>query len=286
MPAPATIRSNALPRRSLVGRRIRSGAVLLVVLGFVIAWLVYQRQNLQRDSFTSGYLLIGAVCFLAAYNLRKRLPFIPWLGTSAGWMQLHIYVGLGSFALFAWHVGLRMPSGILESCLAGLYLAVFASGVLGLFWTRTIPRRLTAIRDQVIYEQIPAARRLVVAQVRTLLFDSPAKSLVLCRFYVQRLAVFFEQPREVAYLVRPSGSACRGLLNEIEDLNRYLSPAHRETGRMLAELVRRKDDLDYHQALQGRLKVWLFVHIGLTYGLILFALVHAVAVHAFHGGIP
>jgi hypothetical protein len=75
-------------------------------------------------------------------------------------------------------------------------------------------------------------------------------------------------------------------LSEIEDLDRYLAPPHRETGRKLADLVRRKDDLDYHRALQGRLKVWLFLHIGLTYSLVILAVAHGVAVHLFHGGLP
>jgi hypothetical protein len=167
-----------------------------------------------------------------------------------------------------------------------LYLIVFGSGLLGLFWTRTIPRRLSAVGEQVIFEQIPLLRRLLIRQIHELLFQSSSKSVVLCRFYVQRLAGFFEQSRPVSYMVRPSGHACRELLSEIEDLDRYLSPPHRDIGRKLAEMVRRKDDLDYHLALQGRLKIWLFAHIGLTYSLVAVAIVHGVMVHAFHGGLP
>ncbi len=273
-------------RSSLNKRRWRNVGLLALVVSALWAWLYHQQQNLQRDSFTSGYILIGTVLFLAAYNIRKFLPFIPWLGSSASWMQFHIYVGLGSFFVFLWHVGLKLPNGIFESCLAALYVIVFGSGLLGLFWTRTIPRRLTAIGEQVIFEQIPLLRRQLVRQVQELLFQSPAKSVVLCRFYVQRLAGFFEQARPVSYLVRPSGHACRALLSEIEDLDRYLSPPHRDAGRKLAEMVRRKDDLDYHLALQGRLKIWLFAHIGLTYSLVIVAIVHGVMVHAFHGGLP
>ena len=44
-----------------------------------------------------------------------------------------------------------------------------------------------------------------------------------------------------------------------------------------------KDQLDFHQAMQGLLKGWLFVHIPLTYALLLFALVHLVLVYAFSG---
>ena len=54
----------------------------------------------------------------------------------------------------------------------------------------------------------------------------------------------------------------------------------------IARLVREKDGLDYHHAHQLLLKIWLFVHIPLTYSLLLFILVHVVVVFAFFGGAP
>jgi hypothetical protein len=49
-------------------------------------------------------------------------------------------------------------------------------------------------------------------------------------------------------------------------------------------LLRRKDDLDFHEARQRLLKNWLFVHIGLTYGLVTLALLHGLLALAFRGG--
>ena len=48
--------------------------------------------------------------------------------------------------------------------------------------------------------------------------------------------------------------------------------------------MRRKDDLDFHEARQRLLKTWLFVHIGLTYGLVVLALLHGLLALAFRGG--
>jgi hypothetical protein len=42
--------------------------------------------------------------------------------------------------------------------------------------------------------------------------------------------------------------------------------------------------LDYHQSLQFTLKIWLFVHLPLTYSLMIFTLLHIVLVLAFSGG--
>jgi len=53
----------------------------------------------------------------------------------------------------------------------------------------------------------------------------------------------------------------------------------------LNDLAEAKNDLDYHYALQGGLKYWLFFHIPTTYALLIFATVHAILVHAFTGGL-
>jgi len=48
--------------------------------------------------------------------------------------------------------------------------------------------------------------------------------------------------------------------------------------------VRENDDLDFHYRRQLRLKGWLFIHIPLTYSLMIFTVAHVVIVYAFSGG--
>jgi hypothetical protein len=74
-------------------------------------------------------------------------------------------------------------------------------------------------------------------------------------------------------------------MSEIEDLDRYLSSDQRSLGQQLSQMVKKKDDLDYHAAQQGRLKIWLFAHIGFTYSLLLVSIIHGVMAHAFAGGL-
>lgn len=47
--------------------------------------------------------------------------------------------------------------------------------------------------------------------------------------------------------------------------------------------MREKDDLDYKYVHMAVLKYWLFVHIPLSYSLMLVAVLHVVLVHAFGG---
>lgn len=263
-------------------RNIIVTAICLFFLALVVLWM---NRSLLNSSFMTGYVLLASLFLLAAFGMRKRLPMIGGIGSAVFWMQLHIYVGLASFAVFAMHVNWRMPNGIFESILAFLYLVVFCSGMYGLYATRTFPRKLTSLSEEVIYERIPAFRRDLARRAQTIVLDACDRTPVLANFYVNRLSRFFETRRSLAYMVHPSGHTRRQLVAELEELDRFLVESDRRVSRELAIMVRKKDDLDYHHVMQGRLKMWLFVHIGITYSLLIFAVVHGVLAHAFAGGL-
>lgn len=278
-------KKNNISGTSFRRRRIQRTIVTVAVLA-VIGLIIYaQNQKLIHSAYSTGYLLIGAVFFLAAFNLRKKLTFLPAIGSASTWMQIHIYVGLSTFVIFGMHIAWRVPDGWLEGFLATLYLTVALSGVYGLYATRVLPKKLTALSEEIIYERIPAFRKQVAVTARQLVIEACESSDVLAKFYVNRLAPYFEKPRSLAYMVHPSSRQCRQLVAEIEDLDRYLAKEQRSVSRQLTGLVRQKDDLDYHSAIQGRLKIWLFMHIGLTYSLLIVAVVHGVMAHAFGGGL-
>ena len=266
-------------------RRITRSVITLVMLAALGLVIYSQHQSLIHSAYSTGYLLLGSLFFLAAFNVRKRLTFLPSIGTAATWMQIHIYVGLATFAIFAMHVGWRVPNGWFEGTLAMLYLIVALSGVYGLYMTRVLPKRITALPEEIIFERIPAFRKQLAGSARRLVVDACENSDVLAKFYLNRLSRYFEQPRGLVYNVRPSARTCRQLVSEIEDLDRYLGDDQRSVSRKLCDLVKQKDDLDYHRAIQGRLKLWLYVHVGLTYSLLLVACVHGVMAQAFAGGL-
>ena len=183
------------------------------------------------------------------------------------------------------HIAFRVPNGMLESILALLYCVVFFSGLYGLWATRTIPKKLTAVGEEVIFERIPAFRRELARRAQTVVMESCKSTPVLANFYVNRLSKFFECQRGFGYMLIPTGRMRRQLVAEIEDLDRFLTQEDRGTSRQLAIMVRKKDDLDYHAAMQGRLKLWLFVHIGMTWSLLIFSVVHGLLAHAYGGGL-
>ena len=277
--------NNTTPK-SFVSRRKKYALITFagIALLAMVVWLLQSR--LLNSNFFTGYIFLGSLFFLTALGMRKRLTFLPKIGSASFWMQVHIYVGLATFAMFAMHVKWRIPDGGLEIFLSVLYLFVALSGVYGAYITRVLPKRLTAIDEEIIFERIPAFRQKLAAQARAIVLEACETSEVLAKFYTNRLIYFFERPRSLAYMVRPSGSRQRQLVGEIEALDRFLAEDNRSASRKLAMLVRQKDDLDFHRAIQGRLKIWLFAHIGVTYSLLIVAIVHGVMAHAFSGATP
>jgi hypothetical protein len=271
--------------RYFVRRRIRNTSFMLVALVIVWAAVRHQQRMLGSPEFTTGYVLLGAVLFLALYNIRKKLPFLP-LGSSAAWLQWHLYVGMGSAGLFALHAGPAWPNGALETLLALGYLLTFGSGLVGLYLTRAIPRQLSRVGEEVIFERIPAFRRHVAREADSTVLGAVAASgaTTLADFYTARLYDFIHRPRKASYLVWPTSALRRSLMREMQDVRRYLSDQEQAACERLFAFTRRKDDLDFHEARQKLLKLWLFAHIALTCVLVLLALVHGLVVHAFHGG--
>jgi hypothetical protein len=266
-------------------RRIRNVGSLLLVLGSATWWVCAREESLASSAFGTGYLLLTAIFFLALYNVRKKLPSLP-LGTSAAWMQWHIYVGVGTVGVFALHARTAWPSGYLDACLAIVFLLTVGSGLLGLYLTRTIPKQLARVSEEIVYERIPAFRQQVRQLADGVVLEAVAASgaTTLADFYAARLYAFFRQSRGWRYLVRPTSAQRRALMREMQDMRRYLSEQEQAGCERLFTLVRRKDDLDFHDARQKVLKFWLFAHIGLTYALVMLALLHGLLAHAFHGG--
>ncbi|MEM6798786.1 MAG: hypothetical protein AAF589_04660 [Planctomycetota bacterium] len=271
--------------RRLYQRRLKNAALL--VLGVAALWLGVRwlDARLARTAHLTGYAMFATLIALAAYNLRKKLAGLP-VGSSAAWLQVHLYLGVGSAALMLLHTSGRWPNGWLESTLSAAYWLTFASGVGGLYLTRSIPRQLARTSEEFVYERIPGLRRDVLHQSReaVLLAAGAGGATTLADHYCDRIDPYLAEPRGAAYLLLPTSAVRRRVMRELSDLKRFLSDAELAASEKLFALVRKKDDLDFHEARQGLLKRWLFVHIGLTYLLLTTATLHGWLALTMRGG--
>ncbi len=254
----------------------------LISITAIVAHIIWS-EKLPKYAFLSGWALFAVMVFLALYNGRKKIPFLP-AGNSEAWLQLHIYAGYFTVLLFAIHVRFRVPDGIFEGILTGLFAVVTVSGFVGLFLSRVLPKRLNTRGGEVIYERIPAIRSALREEAEQLVFSGALKSTTIADLYVRQLSAFFAKPQYFWPHLVDSRAPLNAIVREIDEVRPFVTEQERPSLEKLADLVRRKDGLDYHYALQLALKIWLFVHLPFTYGLMIFSITHLVVVYAFSGG--
>lgn len=260
------------------------GITIVVSIVIFLAWWLSQATLLDTN-FLSGWILASLFILLASYNLRKMLKFLP-LGSSSLWLQIHLYMGWLTLALFAVHIGLRIPNGWLESILAVIYMAVAGSGIVGILLSRTAAPRLTRRGESVLYERIPFHYKQVREQAEELVLQTVTEcgAPTIADFYTSTLVRFFHGPcNTLAHLAGISRQRHR-LLHELNALDRYLNAKERDFLAQIVRLVEIKDDLDFQYATQRSLKCWLFIHIPLTYALFIVAAAHVLTVYSFIGG--
>lgn len=261
------------------------------VLGIValISWFSISilETSIRATSFWSGWFLFFLVVSLALFNGRKKLPFLPLL-TVATWMQYHIYAGVFSILVYLAHAGFQLPHGSLELGLCVLFVLIALSGVVGLIISRVIPVGLTTRGEAVLFERIPTLRMNLQREVEDLVVECSREhqTTTISDFYTDRLDQFFRGPRNVIYHLAGWTRPLRELEREIAAMDRYLNDGEREVAGQILECARLKDDLDYQWARQMLLKGWLFVHIPLTFSLLILVALHVFVVYGFRGNLP
>lgn len=262
-----------------------AGITAVAALALVVVHVVYDAA-FRRPEFLSGWLLLAALLLLTLYNGRKKIMILA-LGSNSAWLQVHIYTGWLAIVLFVIHIGWRVPNGGLELTLAIAFVLVAGSGVVGIALARSLPKRLTRRGEEVIFERIPVFLRRLRDEAERTAEASAAEtgSSTVADYYLTHLAQFFEGPRNVVRHLLGSPRGTFALLQRIDNMERYLNPEEQAYSQRLRGLVLQKDELDYHYALQAALKIWLFVHVPVTFALLVLAVLHLVLVYAFSGGL-
>lgn len=241
-----------------------------------------------RDArYFSGWVLLSAMVFLVLYNVRKKLPMLR-LGRAARWMQAHLYVGYFVVAAFALHTEFSMPDTAFEWGLWLAFVLVAISGIIGIYLVKTVPPTLEQHAERILFQRIPGFRSQLADEAENLAIHSidTSGSLTISNLYVDMLHDFFRQPRNLVSHLRNSRRPLNRILDEIRKLERYLDDKGKATLGQIRDLVIAKDNLDYHYANQGVLRLWLFVHVPMTYGLVILTAAHVAVMYAYSTGVP
>ena len=140
--------------------------------------------------------------------------------------------------------------------------------------------------EALIYERIPRYRRQLRDEVHALVIhaEETAESSTIPDFYLQRVEQYLAAPAPwILPFLREEQSASHDLLKELEARERYFSDDEKRLAEELHEWIETKANLDFQEASMRILKVWLFIHIPLSFSLILLSFVHGILV-LLHGG--
>ena len=261
---------------SFRARRRIAISLTIVALAIVGGCVWIQSNRLAHASFFTGGLVLGCILLLALFGARRRIPILP-VGSVSTWTQIHIYTGLFAAGVYWMHVPSLIGNGVFECGLSLVFLTVTLSGFYGLYVSRTLPKRLTAVEGQHRFDRVQWHRNQIAEHARRLLDDlsDHAEMTMLGTYYRKHLSPFFGSRPSLGYVLIPTGGRRRKLLGGLRDLDRYLETDDRDASGRFAALVRRRDDLDYHFALQLRLRLWVVVHSIFSLALVIGGIIHA-----------
>lgn len=253
-----------------------------VALGGLAYYTNAERLALGDATFLTGWVLLAAMVSLGLFNIRKRLSALP-LGRAAYWLALHVVVGLFAIGMFLIHTGAVWPVGLYEQIFAALFWATALSGVCGWLYQRAMPRRLSRIGHEMIYERIPAeiAALREEAEEAALEGVGTAGQPTLGRFYEETMDWYFQRPRFFWSHLLGAGAAAQWVDQRFSTVSRLVGGQEEPALARIEAAARLKLAVDAHYALQRSLKLWVAVHVVLTAAVLSLAVWHLILVHVY-----
>jgi hypothetical protein len=269
----------------LTRRRVSGLAIAGLLTAVYLYGAALAPAALDHSREATGWVLLGLCLFLLLFNIRKRLAAFP-LARGHVWLQAHVYLGLFSGIAFFVHSDWRLPVGLMDWCLWLVFAGVFVTGVFGIVLSRTVPSRLNARGERVIFERIPTFRAQIASEVEGLVLRAvkDAASSTIADLYATRLLPFLSGSRNFWAHAFSATAHRQALQNEINAVRRYLPPEGNTILDEIEERVLTKDDLDYQYTWQLLVKSWLLVHLPLSCAMIPLVLFHVLVNYAFSLG--
>ncbi len=286
---------------SIGGRGSRSATHLAsqTVHGLLIAaisgglfWLVWIYGNGLRDPrYLDGWLLAGGMCVQLCFHIaRKTANLSP--KSAARWRKVHILLGYLLIAAFISHSDFSLPDTGFEWALWAGFVLVALSGIFGTYLEWSLQTR-RAIDEGVSFDRIPTLRTELARDVHAavvaradpsaaaIALPAPPHDAWIMDLYTTHLRDFFRGQRNFAAHLIGSQRALKRLTDEIDSLSRYVDQQSQEKLAAIRNLAVEKDRLDFARVYLGLTKGWLFVHVPVTYALIVLSVLHILVVYAF-----
>lgn len=269
-------------------------AVVVAAISFGFLWLVWIYGNGLRDPrYLDGWVLAGGMSLQIGFHIAiKTAKLTP--ASAMRWRKFHVFLGYLLIAAFISHSDFSLPDTGFEWALWMGFLLVTLSGVIGTYlgWSLKAKR---LVDDDINHDRIPTLRAELARNVEATVADSdPSAATIglpklpheswITDLYANHLRDFFAGQRNVFAHLIGSQHPLKRLIDEIDSLSRYVDKPSQEKLAAIKILVVEKDRLDFAGVYLWLTKCWLFVHVPVTYALIVLSAVHIVVVYAFSSG--
>jgi hypothetical protein len=259
--------------------------VICVALLLLIDYLI--KQSLVDPMYFSGWVLMVLLILLSGLNVRKKLGMLPILDAS-WWLRGHIVLGFFACATVLVHVGFSVPLGYLDTLLWVCFLITAGSGILGFVISRRLPSRMHTEETLHSGESLPLRLHELAEKADRLMLQAIEEtgSQTLQQLHVESIARFFSAESHVLNHLFSNRIPLLELEHEIVACQRYLDSKGSAYLQQLSQLAVQKEKLDSQLTLHFVLRFWLFLHVPLTFSLLILASLHLLLCYGFSMGAP
>ncbi|GAB4520761.1 MAG: hypothetical protein Tsb0010_05040 [Parvularculaceae bacterium] len=218
------------------------------------------------------------IVWLTLLGLRKR-GITPGRWSLKGWTSAHVYLGLSLLVLATLHTGFQFGWNV-HTLAYGLMVIVIVSGIVGIYFYATVPRRMSDNRAETsqleMMNEIAALDRdlLKVAQPLDQQYVNEVKKAVrktkLTGGLLTRLSGAFRGCATARALQKLRGMADAAPADQRAALSETLATLERKN----AMLARARRHIRYRTLLE----LWLYIHVPLSIALLAALTAHIVSV--------
>lgn len=288
--------SKGKPPRKVKGFWSSDVAIYLLLLALTWGAWQFSRLGLFTAGSDAGYW-IGVVggsmmVILFSYPLRKHFRFAQGWGKMKWWFWLHMALGIGGPMLILVHSTFRV--GSLNAAVALYSMVIVAlSGVIGRFIYRHVHKGLRG--EEIGLKDLQVFAGMHKDDARSRLAFAPAVETRLKAFEQTQLqardgwATYFRQavwlPVQRMRAYRDCDVALREPLKQLAIRNSWraedVAKHHRHALKLVNSYLSAVVGVAQYTAYERLFALWHLAHIPFVYLLVISAIVHVVAVHAY-----
>jgi hypothetical protein len=267
--------------------------VAIAGLTAVLFWFIGIYQSSLRDPrYLDGWLLAGGMSLQLFFHVGIKSGFSP--RAVKLWRSFHIFLGYVLIAAFVSHCDVSWPDTAFEWALWTGFVAVTSSGVAGTYFAWSMRTKLR-VDSTLSFERIPIRRAELERDVQAaIMAEDPAHTALglpsppyeawIADLYANQLRAFFKGPRHTFAHFAGSQRHLKQIIDEIDEVSRYVDARSREKLGVIKTLVIEKDGLDFAHVHLGLSRGLMFVHVPITYALVVLTVAHVVIAYSFTSG--